>query len=194
MTRFVYTPAMRAWIRNNYLLPLPELTTLFNRAFGTDRTKEAINGIRKNMGLKTGRSGQFSTGHKPFNAGTKGLVKANAGSFKKGQLPHNHLPVGTEITNEDGYLEIKVAEPNQWKFKHRLLWEQANGEIPAGMIVVFRDNDRLNCCLENLELVSRQDHAVFNRWHGDTPTEYKTVGRSLASLRRSMANAKKRGK
>ncbi|WP_140918200.1 HNH endonuclease signature motif containing protein [Limnobaculum xujianqingii] len=191
MKRFVYTPAMRAWLRINYMLPLPQLTSMFNTAFGTNRTKEAINGFRKNLNLKTGRSGQFATGNKPFNAGTKGVMKANAGSFKKGQLPHNHLPVGSEILNKEGYLEIKIAEPDQWKFKHRLLWEQANGEIPVGMIVSFLDDNRLNCRLDNLELVSRQDHAVFNRWYGNTPTEYKKIGRSIVALRRTVAQKQK---
>ena len=42
---------------------------------------------------------------------------------------------------------------------HRYVWEQANGEVPEGYVVAFRDGNRRNCSLDNLYLLSRADNA-----------------------------------
>lgn len=47
---------------------------------------------------------------------------------------HNTL-VGDEVINDFGYVKVKVAEPNVWKFKHRIVWELAHGEIPANSVI-----------------------------------------------------------
>lgn len=76
--------------------------------------------------------------------------------FKKGQQVWNHKQVGYERINVDGYIEIKVSEPNVFKFKHRVTWEKHNGPIPKGYNVQFKDGDRLNCDdITNLYLISR---------------------------------------
>ena len=33
--------------------------------------------------------------------------------FKKGHIPANYRPVGSERVNADGYIEVKVADPNK---------------------------------------------------------------------------------
>lgn len=72
MSRFVHTDKMCGWMRQHYLLPLPELTSAFNQTFNVNRTKDEINGFRKRLKLKTGRSGVFTKGHIPANKGKKG--------------------------------------------------------------------------------------------------------------------------
>ena len=47
--------------------------------------------------------------------------------FRKGNVPATHRPVGTETLRSDGYIWVKVEEPNKWRLKQRLLWEQHNG-------------------------------------------------------------------
>jgi len=42
--------------------------------------------------------------------------------------------------------------------EHRLLWEQVYGAIPVGMILHHKNGDKLDNRLENLELVTRQEH------------------------------------
>ena len=73
MSRFSYNEEMRDWMRKNYLLSLSQLTINFNSRFGTTRSKDMINGLRKSLKLKTGRSGVFIKGNIPANKGIKGL-------------------------------------------------------------------------------------------------------------------------
>lgn len=40
---------------------------------------------------------------------------------------------------------------------HRVVWEEAHGPIPPGMIIIFRDRDSLNCDLDNLRCVTRRE-------------------------------------
>ena len=79
---------------------------------------------------------------------------------------NNHLfykPVGSERINIEGYTEVKVANPNKWRLKHRVIWEQHNGEIPKGCAIIFADGDKSNLDIDNLLLVSRQQLLVLNR-------------------------------
>lgn len=181
--RFTHSPAMRAWMRANYTLSASDLAIAFNKRFDCARTPVQVHTFRKQMGLRTGRTGQFQKGHVPFTAGTKGFVKANAGTFKKGNVPANHRKIGSERVNVDGYIEIKVSEPNVWRHKQRVVWESHHGEIPDGMCVTFRDDDPLNCCIENLELITRAENAVFNKHFGDIPAEMKPVARNISRLK-----------
>jgi len=71
-------------------------------------------------------------------------------------------PVGYECyrrVGKTGYVYIKVSDDAKMVMKHRWVWEQAHGEIPEGYNIAFRDGDTRNCSLDNLELVSREDHA-----------------------------------
>jgi hypothetical protein len=65
---------------------------------------------------------------------------------------------------KDGYIMVKVAEwpsvpqsKDNWKFKHVLAWEQANGrELPEAHVVMFADHDKRNFDPGNLVAVPRK--------------------------------------
>lgn len=80
--------------------------------------------------------------------------------FKKGQKAHNHRPIGSEFLRDDGYIAIKVAEPNSWQLKHHYIWEKHNGKIPDGYSVIFLDQDKTNFDINNLELVKKKDKLI----------------------------------
>jgi hypothetical protein len=63
----------------------------------------------------------------------------------------------------DGYKWVKIAEPNKWRQKHRLLWESENGHIPAGGAVIFADGDRMNITLDNLLQITKGQLAIMNK-------------------------------
>jgi RNA polymerase sigma factor (sigma-70 family) len=44
-------------------------------------------------------------------------------------------------------------------FLHRELWEQANGPVPPKHVVIFKDGDRTNCLLENLQCIPLTEQA-----------------------------------
>jgi hypothetical protein len=118
----------------------------------------------------------FIKGHKPWNKGQKlsneHIVKLT-GVYKKGNLPHNNLPIGS-IRNIDGYNKIKYAN-HKWMSLARYNWEQVHGEIPKNMCVFKLDGDRYNDDISNLCLVTRKDLAQLNRKYNKIPQELKEV-------------------
>lgn len=85
--------------------------------------------------------------------------------FKKGQLPIQARPVGSECWRSDGYLWVKVALPNKWRLKHHLIWESKNGPIPKGHLIIFADGNCKNFDINNLICVTRAELAVLNQKH-----------------------------
>lgn len=141
-----------------------ELTNMFNKKFNTDKTVAAINQTKIRMGVKSGLTGHFPKGHKPWNKGMKGLnTGGEKGWFKKGQTPLNYRKIGSERVSKDGYIEVKVADPNKWASKHRILWEKENGAVPESHVVIFGDGDKRNFDMNNLILVSRSQLARLNQ-------------------------------
>lgn len=72
---------------------------------------------------------------------------------------------GTAKINSNGYYEITSrVEGNNGKELHRLIYEDFyNIKIPKGFIIHHKDNNRLNNCVLNLQMLSRSEH---NRIHG----------------------------
>ena len=104
---------------------------------------------------------RFKKGSVPPNKGKKMspevYEKVKETMFKKGNSPVNHREVGSERINVDGYIETKVAEPNVWRLKHRIIWEQYNGVIPAGYNVQFKNHNTQDCRIENLYIISHAE-------------------------------------
>lgn len=112
-----------------------------------------------------GRKFWIKKGSVPPNKGLKqadymsaeAIERTTKTQFKKGNRPQNYKPVGHERITPDGYIEIKVADPNVFKLKHRVVWEKHNGKIPSGHNVQFKDSNRLNIDIENLYIINRSD-------------------------------------
>lgn len=80
--------------------------------------------------------------------------------FKKGNRPQTWVPVGSE-SNTKGYIRIKVANPNIWRQRSHIVWEEANKELlPEGWIVRHTDNNPLNDAPENLKAMPRSQHII----------------------------------
>lgn len=139
-----------------------DVTKMINEKFNAHHSCKEIENYKRTRGLRSGIDSTFKKGHVPYNAGTKGLCKANAGSFKKGHKPPNWRPIGSE-SKKRGYWMVKVAEPNVWKMKTRLIWEQHFGEIPDGYRVTFIDGNSDNFNLDNLALISDNENKLLNQ-------------------------------
>lgn len=141
-----------------------EIHEMMNKRFNLRFTLNQIKAAIKRYKLNTGFTGRFQKGHVPVNKGVKGVVYEGCKKtwFKKGHVPKNHRPLGSERINVDGYTEIKVAEPNKWRLKHNVIWEEHNGTIPKGYVVIFGDRNPLNLDINNLILVSRQQLLTLN--------------------------------
>lgn len=168
----LYPAEVRAYILAHYRgTGYAEMAEQLWEAFGREYTQAQIMAYYKNHKLDSGLTGRFAKGNIPANKGksfrTPGSEK---GWFRPGEDPHNTVPVGTVLKKTDGYLWKKLeAEPKagreNWKQLHRIVWEEANGPVPENCVLLFRDQNRENCSLENLILVSRSELATMNR-HG----------------------------
>ena len=140
-----------------------EIVELMNAKFEYEFNLGQIKAAIARHKLNTGFTGHFPKGNIPFNKGTKGLMKANKTSYKKGNIPQSYKPVGTERITKDGYTEIKVKDPNVWKLKHRIIYEEHYGEVPKGYVVMFLDRDKSNFDINNLILISRNQLRSLNQ-------------------------------
>lgn len=98
-----------------------------------------------------GSSNRFQKGHIPANKGIKQPGRVLPTSFTPGRPAHeahNYVPIGTEKLSKDGYLMRKVTDDpslkpvRRWEFVHRLVWAEANGPIPEGHAVCFKQGQK----------------------------------------------------
>lgn len=192
--QLTFTRDQIKFIREKYRrLPLKDLAAAFVARFGREKTAGQIRNFIHNHGIESGRTGCFEKGHMTWNSGTKGmgLTGPNSGSFRKGHVPKNLKPLGTERINKYGYIEIKVAErnpytghPTRYRLKHQMVWESVNGPAPEGHIVIFRDGDKMNCVIENLACISRAEGVRLNQFrYMDLPSDLKPAMLALVRLK-----------
>lgn len=154
------------FFRDNALgMPSQELADLINEKFGLDINTSQVKSYKRNHGIQSGLTGKFEKGHSPANKGKKYPGTGNKTSFKKGRHPENKLTVGSEKPNGDGYIYRKIAEPNVWKSKHKLIYEEFNGPIPEEHVIIFADGNRRNFDIDNLVMISKSKLLVMNRYN-----------------------------
>ena len=169
------------------------LSQVYNKAndLGLRKDKQFVAEIARQRTLDPNHGGRqylFKKGAIPPNKGQKQIEYMSIESiertvvtrFKKGMVPLNHRPVESERINKDGYIEIKVSEPRKWKLKHRYIWEQANGRIPKGCNIQFKDGNRQNISIGNLYLISRKEQMNQNsivRYPAEVRTAIKRISK-----------------
>ena len=174
-----------------------EIQQAFCEQFGWNISINQVKTYIKNHKLNTGRTGRFEKGHVPANKGEKGVCAEGCKKtwFKKGNIPVNHRSVGSERINKDGYIEIKVEEPNKWRLKHRVVWEMAHGEIPKDNVIIFKDNDKTNTDIDNLILTEKGVNATLNKTGlCKMSGEFKETAILIAQLNQSSNKARKKEK
>lgn len=169
-----------------------EIQELMNKKFNSDFTLNQIKGAVGRYKLNTGFNGQFQKGSTPANKGTKGLTSANRTSFYKGQPPTNYKPIGSERVTKDGYIQIKISDPNKWELKHRVIWEKENGPLPRGHAIIFADGNKLNLDINNFILVTRAQLLIMNTKNlKKNDRELTKVGVNIARVYERIAERKK---
>lgn len=160
------TREQHEWIVDNVKDSLAtDLVKRFNEQFDASMTVKQIRAYKKNHKLTSGLDCSFREGHVPYYKGKKvpKELQSTKGHFKTGSKPHNQLSVGAEVMSTDGYLKVKMAEPNVWEFKHKLVYREHNGEIPEDHVVIFADGDHRNVNIENLVAISKTVLLTMNR-------------------------------
>lgn len=132
-----------------------------------------------------GGATRFKKGHVTWNKGTNFTSGGRSAEtrFKPGhrggKAAELYQPIGTERISKDGYLERKINDDmplqKRWRAVHLLVWESAHGSVPPGHAVSFKDRNKQNTALENLELVSRAELMRRNSYHQYGPEIAKLV-------------------
>jgi len=167
---------------------------------GLKKDPDVMAAILKHCGaqlLEKGKSYRYPKGHVPENKGLRrpGWAPGRMAEtqFKKGErrgvAVKLYQPIGTERLSKDGYLERKVNDdmPLQarWKAVHRIIWEEHNSPIPKGMKIAFKDGNKLNRDIANLELVTAADMMSRNTLH-NYPEPVKGQIHALAGFKRKL--------
>lgn len=140
-----------------------EILDLMNEKFEYKFKLSQITSAIKRYGYNTEFDGQFQKGHKTWNKGTKGLTGPNKTSFQKGCKPWNKKEIGSERIDSNGYILMKVKEPNVWKLKHRILYEKYhNIKLTQDDVVIFADQNKLNLEKDNLILINKSQLLRMN--------------------------------
>ena len=187
-----------------------EIAGILGRGISSIHCKASSLGLESSLekiqrtGYETSKSpasiaARFQKGSVPLNKGKKVspevYSKIQPTMFKKGRTPVNHRDVGAERVNVYGYIEIKVSEPNIWRLKHRVMWEQVNGKIPRGYNVQFKNHNPLDCRIENLYLISKAEQmAKENSFWAKYPKEIQEIIRLNGVVNRAIHKAEKNGK
>ena len=155
---------------------------------------------------RVGVASRYQPGRTPENKGLRrpGYAPGRMAEtqFKKGVrqgvAAKNWCPIGTIRADADGFLRIKVRDGIKgeaygfgnvkiWPLLNRHVWTQHHGPIPAGHIVGFKDRDRTNCAIENLELRTLAENMRRNTVH-NLPPALKQVIQLTGALKRKIRN------
>ena len=180
-----------------------EIRKAFLDRFGIELTESQIGNFKQKSGVKSGTvGGRFERGHVSANKGRpqsewmppESIERTKATRFKPGRVPHNALGkgIGYERVGKDGYIEVKVKDGLQgeandnFEFKHRVVWERANGrKLRKGEVVLFADGDRLNFDPANLVVATRAENIALMRM-GRPYSDRETLESALAVARLRM--------
>lgn len=153
---------------------------------------------RLRRGDNVGAAFQFPKGHVPANKGLRrpgwsaGRMKET--QFKSGTLnghaAEHYMPVGSTRLC-DGYVYRKITDtPNvpwtrNWTLEHRRVWEAAHGPVPRGSALAFKNGDKTDIRLDNLESVTRRELMARNSIH-TLPTPLAHAIQLLGALNRQI--------
>lgn len=165
MTSTKWTEEELKILRESYPIGGSKYTWNLLTAAGFHRSVKAVAATAKRYQITTGRNGRFKKGHIPINKG-KGMSKelrerVKHTWFTKGHLPANTLFDGAVSKRKDNRgvfnYHIRISK-GKWEYLSRFLWRQNYGEIPKGMIITYIDGDPMNCVIDNLEMITRQEN------------------------------------
>lgn len=130
------------------------------------------------------RAAQFAKGHKTWNAGMAYDAGGRSAEtrFRPGNVPQTWVPVGSRRLDKDGLLELKVADlPGKagWIHAHRKAWEDVNGPVPSGLVVVFKPGRRTavldEITADVVEAIDRAELMRRNTYHRFGPEIAKVI-------------------
>lgn len=125
----------------------------------------------------------------PYQAGGRSVDTQFRPGVRQGVAVKLWKPVGWLRINADGYLERKINDDQppyrRWRGEHIVVWEAANGPLPKGHAICFKDGNKRNVALDNLELVTRRELMARNTVHRNGP-EIAAVSQLIGAIKRQL--------
>lgn len=172
---------------------------------GLRKTKEYLASpaaCRLRRGDEVGKAYRFAKGHPAWNKGkpNPGARHPNcvAHQFKPGTLngaaARKERRIGTELVSDEGLLVRKVSTGgNRWRRwvpVHRLVWEENNGAVPTGYIVVFKPGKKTTArdeiTIDRLECITRAENMIRNSHYTRYPYEVSRLIQLRGALNRKI--------
>lgn len=186
--RHVWTPAEVEILRARYPdEDTAQLAALLGLRVGQLHDQAARRGIVKSAAflsalkktasltaMAAGKLTQFQPGQTPWNKGIPFQARGRSAEtqFKAKSMPPNYRPLGS-VRLSGGFWQRKMTEtgysPRDWVPIHHIVWRASGQEIPESHALCFRDGNRANFDLANLELVSRVELMARNSVHNAGP-------------------------
>jgi len=160
MSRLRYTSEHLSFLSEFYpVMNRKQLTLAFNDKFDVQKEVGHIIKCLSNHNIFSGRTGRYAKG-------TSGSVKS----------------IGCEIL-KNGYIKIKIAQPDVWDYKHIKTWKDKYGDIPNKHYIIFKDNDKSKCDIDNLALVSPSELRYLEGMNfKKCPKEYRNLLLLIAKI------------
>lgn len=153
----LYTKEMDKWLIENIgSYSRKELLEMFNKKFQQKRTEDCLK-VHCNRELNI-------------------YFKDSEERYRNTRSISQQLPLGTEV-KRGGYIWVKVSDKScvsseragyvNWKPKHHIVWEKCYGELPQDKQIIFLNQNKEDCAIENLYAVSRSVNAIMvkNKWY-----------------------------
>jgi hypothetical protein len=200
MKRNFYTEEEIKFLKDNYSdMRTAALATIMNRPLWSINCKAYELGLRKSTKhmkalqeiesqklINSGKRHQFKKGQPSHNKGKKMppelYEKVKRTMFKPGNKPGNIKKVGAIRIDHEGYTYVKIAD-SDWRLKHRVVYENVNGPVPDGHVVIFKDNNMHNFDINNLQMISQKENMLRNTIH-----QYPEQIQSLIKLKNKLKN------
>lgn len=207
MTR--WTDDQLAAVRARYTdEPTARIATDLGRTASQVYQKAAALGLKKSpeylagtcacrlAGDVAGKPFRFQKGFTPWNKGIafESGGRSHEARFKPGNVPHHTLPIGSYRTTKDGTLQRKISDAKggsykRWRGVHELVWTEANGPVPRGHIVVFKQAQRTtepaDITLDRVECISFAENMRRNTVH-NLPKEVAELCQLRGALNRQI--------
>jgi hypothetical protein len=153
--------------------------------------------VPKETRIKNIEASRFKKGQTSYNKGKKQtdymtpeqIARTKKTRFQNGHTPHNAYDKDGVISwrvDARGieYAHIRISMGN-WQAYHVYLWEQANGAVPKGHVIIFKDGNTKNCRLENLEKISMKENMLRNSIY-NYPQELQTAIKLTNKIRKEL--------
>lgn len=172
-------------------------------ALGLHKDLALVAAMARERSSQPGHGGQrsrFKAGSDPWNKGISYTAGGRSGEtrfkpgVRQGKAAALVKPVGAFRINADGYLDLKHTDSGlmhkRWKAYHRVVWEAANGPVPDGHVVVFRQGMHTTVpeqvTLDRLELLTRQQLMARNSVHACMPPELASLCQLRGAITRQI--------